>query len=507
MSQAIRTKKLEVEENTKLKELIDFIYNKYNISNDIILKTIDPAKTEYKLQFYKINVQEIDYEIEAIKLNEKTDNITPDTIKEALNNIIERAEKDYEENNNNNKANKKNIPNRETSSKNLLMKPSSDIKNDPSKNNVIPTNSKINVKYTTTIMYNIGSNDMEKKFNIENPTLNESLFQTIDSYDLLPKDQSGQNDGYEKYFIDIRKKLLDELKVIPDDTLLGISKFVLFVAFDVIDARPTFDDLVGIDPLNDYKKYILKINTNMNNIFLVSGQIIYIEGNLIENGTTIEVRDFKNGFEINEYSINYEQINYFYQRSLEPYAIYSMNGPYFSKDILNLTVFKKVIHEVASKNPHFFIVNGPFFSTENEKIKWGDFDTEEGMKIVINLLKEEFKNARTKILICPGISDVENFYPVPQPPFDKVNDSFTYLNRGGQTEIIFISNPQIIPINEAFLGVANFDSIKDIIFNSIHSPQINTVDKACEMILYQKNFYPILPNTLQQNYEIGRAHV
>ena len=279
------------------------------------------------------------------------------------------------------------------------------------------------------------------------------------------------------------------------------------MAFDVIDARPTFDDLVGIDPLNDYKKYILKINTNMNNIFLVSGQIIYIEGNLIENGTTIEVRDFKNGFEINEYSINYEQINYFYQRSLEPYAIYSMNGPYFSKDILNLTVFKKVIHEVASKNPHFFIVNGPFFSTENEKIKWGDFDTEEGMKIVINLLKEEFKNARTKILICPGISDVENFYPVPQPPFDKVNDSFTYLNRGGQTEIIFISNPQIIPINEAFLGVANFDSIKDIIFNSIHSPQINTVDKACEMILYQKNFYPILQNTLQQNYENNQEKI
>ena len=98
-------------------------------------------------------------------------------------------------------------------------------------------------------------------------------------------------------------------------------------------------------------------------------------------------------------------------------------------------------------------------------------------------------------------SDIENFYPVPQPPFDKVNDSFIESPKNGEGEIYFISNPQIIPVNEAFLGISNFDSIKDIIFNSIHSEEINTVDKACEMILYQKNFYPVLPNTIQLNYE------
>ena len=108
---------------------------------------------------------------------------------------------------------------------------------------------------------------------------------------------------------------------------------------------------------------------------------------------------------------------------------------------------------------------------------------------------------RTTILICPGISDNENYYPLPQPSFDKVNDSFNFYKAGNKPEIIFVSNPQIFQFNEAIVGLANFDTIKDTVFNSIHAKEINTFDKACEMILYQKNLYPILPNTLSPNYE------
>ena len=505
MSQTIRTKKTDVE-YSKINELLDDIQEKYKISKDVLLKYIDQARIDYQLEFYKIDIQMIEDEIDAINMNENGNPITEATVNEALKKVIEREQKEYEENHNIKiNSTKKDI--KQIEKKDLLMMVPSTTKNEPAQNYIIPTNSKINVKYNTTIMYNLGNNEMEKEFNIENPSINESLSQTIPTYDLLPKDQSVQKDGYEKYFSEIKKKLMEELNINPDDSLLGISKFVLFVAFDVIDAKPTFDDLIGIDPLNDYKKYILKVNQNMNNLFLVSGQIIYVEGNLIENGTIIEVRNFRNGFEINEYSINYEQIKSFYKKSNSPYAIYSMNGPYFSKDTIDLTVFKQVIQQVAIKNPHFFIVNGPFFSSENEKVKFGEVDTEEGMKNVINLLKTEFKGTRTKILICPGISDIENFYPVPQPPFDKVNDSFIDAPKNGEGEIYFISNPQIISINEAFLGVANFDSIKDIIFNSIHSEEINTVDKACEMILYQKNFYPVLPNTIQLNYENNQEKI
>ena len=505
MSQTIRTKKTDVL-FPKVNELLDDIQEKYNISKDVLLKTIDQAKIDYQLGFYKIDIQRVGDEIEAINMNENQINTTEATVNEALKRVIERAQKEYEESNkiNINSA-KKDI--KQIEKKDLLMQTPSTTKNDPAQKYIIPTNSKVNVKYSTTIMYNLGNNEMEKEFNIKNPLFNESSFQTVPTYDLLPKDQSIQKDGYEKYFSEIKKKLMEELNINPDDPLLGTGKFILFVAFDVIDAKPTFDDLIGIDPLDEYKKYILKVNQNMNNLFLVSGQIIYIVGNLIENGTIIEVTSFRNGFDINEYSINYDQIKDFYNKSSNPYAIYSMNGPYFSKETIDLTVFKQVIQQVAIKNPHLFIVNGPFFSSENEKVKWGEVDTEDGMKNVIDLLKTEFKGTRTKILICPGISDIENFYPVPQPPFDKVNESLEYYNKKGEAEIYFISNPQIIPVNEAFLGISNFDSIKDIIFNSIHSEEINTADKACEMILYQKNFYPVLPNTIQQNYENNQERI
>lgn len=489
---------IKTDEDSKfLNELLNHLKEKYEIS-DIILNSINNDNIKYKLKKYNIQIDEIDLEIEAINMNLKEKSITIETIKEAINQLIKRKEENEEQNkligNQNQKNNK-------IDSIKLLHKDNSASKKAPAKKNNITIKDKINVKYNTNIVYNEGGNQMEKKFNEMNPELNEQYLKIIEPYDLLPKDFSGQKDGYLKYFSEIKEKFLNEPKI-NKDPLLEENKFVLFLAFDIIDDKPSFEDLVGIDPLDDYKKYALKIDINNNEYFLVSGQIIYIEGDKIDNGKTIEVRYFKNIYEINEYNVPYEQIAYFYEKSSDPYAIYCMNGPYFQKDNTDLSVFNDVIKQVVFKDPHFFIINGPFFSSENEKVKWGEVDTEEGMKEIINILKKEFINTRTKILICPGISDIENFYPIPQPPFDKINDSFkgSKIGKDG-AEIIFISNPQIFQLNEVFIGIANFDTIKDTIMNSLHSELLNTVDKACEMILYQKNFYPILPNTIMQNYE------
>ena len=467
------------------------------------MSCIDKDNIEYKLPKYHITgFQEIDDEIEALRFNLKSEFVTIEMIKEGINNLIIDLEEKEEENKPiNRKQNKYN------DNINYLQEYFSATKGAPARKNIITIKDNINVKYNTKIAYNIGENQMEKKFNVMNPELNEQNFKIIEPYDLLPKDSSGQNEGYLKYFSEIKEKFLKEQKI-DKDPLLEENKFVLFLAFDIIDDKPSFDDLIGIDPLDDYKKYVLKFDINNNEFFLVSGQIIYIEGDKIDNGKTIEVRYFKNIYEINEYNVPYEEIAYFYEKSSDPYAIYYMNGPYFQKDNTDLSVFNDVIKQVVLKNPHFFIVNGPFFSSENEKVKWGEVDTEEGMKDIINILKTEFIKTRTKILICPGISDNENFYPIPQPPFDKINDSFKGSKIGEDgAEILFISNPQIFQLNEVFIGIANFDTIKDTIMNSFHSKELDTIEKACEMILYQKNFYPILPNTLLQNYENNQERI
>ena len=506
MSHANREKKAETQdEENMMDKFLDHLSEKYEISKDILASSIDIKEIKYKLDRYKIQLSDVDNEIDAKAMNNDHKKIEIIDISEGIKEFLNLLEKKEEENANNRpinlnsktkKSNKKqNIPN-------ILnqQKP----KNNPAKNTNIDLkiNSKINIKYTTSIAYNEGENKMEKQFNPNNIDIDINELKTINDYQLLPKDNREESEGYENYFLNFKNNLLNELEISPDDQLLGVTKFVLFIAFDIIDSKPGFEDLVGIDPLNDYKKYVLKIDNNDPNLFLVSGQIVYIMGELIENGNTIEVSFIKNGYKINEYFPKYEDISYMYQNSLEPYALYCMFGPYFSKDEIDLTVFNNVISEVAKKNPHYFIVNGPFFSTENNMVKYGEIDTEKGMESIINLLKKEFSQTRTKIMICPGISDNENYYPLPQPAFNKVNEEFSIYNgEGSKPEIIFVSNPQIFQFNETFVGLANFDTIKDTIFNSIHAKEINTFDKACEMILYQKNLYPILPNTLLPNNE------
>ena len=506
MSHAIREKKAETQdEENMMDKFLDHLSEKYEISKDILASSIDLKEIKYKLDRYKIQLSDVDNEIDAKAMNNDHKKIEIIDISEGIKEFLNLLEKKEEENTNNRpinlnsktkKSNKKqNIPN-------ILnqKKP----KNNPAKNTNIDLkiNSKINIKYTTSIAYNEGENKMEKQFNPNNIDIDINELKTINDYQLLPKDNREESEGYENYFLNFKNNLLNELEISPDDQLLGVTKFVLFIAFDIIDSKPGFEDLVGIDPLNDYKKYVLKIDNNDPNLFLVSGQIVYIMGELIENGNTIEVSFIKNGYKINEYFPKYEDISYMYQNSLEPYALYCMFGPYFSKDEIDLTVFNNVISEVAKKNPHYFIVNGPFFSTENNMVKYGEIDTEKGMESIINLLKKEFSQTRTKIMICPGISDNENYYPLPQPAFNKVNEEFSIYNgEDSKPEIIFVSNPQIFQFNETFVGLANFDTIKDTIFNSIHAKEINTFDKACEMILYQKNLYPILPNTLLPNNE------
>ena len=97
MSQAKRTKKTEIE-NELINEILTMIEEKYNISKDLVLNSINPDRIKFKLQKYNISIQDIEYEIEAIAFNEKDKDITADAINEAINKLIERREKENEEN-------------------------------------------------------------------------------------------------------------------------------------------------------------------------------------------------------------------------------------------------------------------------------------------------------------------------------------------------------------------------------------------------------------------------
>ena len=85
---------------------------------------------------------------------------------------------------------------------------------------------------------------------------------------------------------------------------------------------------------------------------------------------------------------------------------------------------------------------------------------------------------------------------MPQPSYDKL---YNEINNNNQ--IKFISNPQIFQINEIIFSISNFDFIQNINNNCIRSSNKIPIDNACEMILYQRNFYPVLNNTISEENE------
>ena len=87
MSQPKREIKTDNNDNY-INELCNYVEEKRNISKDEFLKSIDRSKISYKLQYYKITIEDIDNEIEALNLNEKNSPNIIDTIKQSINILI-----------------------------------------------------------------------------------------------------------------------------------------------------------------------------------------------------------------------------------------------------------------------------------------------------------------------------------------------------------------------------------------------------------------------------------
>ena len=94
---------------------------------------------------------------------------------------------------------------------------------------------------------------------------------------------------------------------------------------------------------------------------------MYFEGERKSNNEII-VKHFMPGFPFVTYSIQEEFLRHYYIES-SPYLIYSLNGPFYSKDNHDLSVLKKTLQLIKNENPHCLIINGPIIYSENEDIK------------------------------------------------------------------------------------------------------------------------------------------
>ena len=473
--------------NNIYSNFINLIKNTYQIS-DIILNELS-EDFSFKLTYYEIQPQKIIDEIEAIKFNNNIEIISSEIINSALNNIVNNLDK--EKNSNNKFLNKNKFKNKSSINTNL---------NNININLFNSSEEKINLNFTENTIFNEGENLDKKQYNPNEIQINIDEKDKVNLYNLIPKDNYSNYENYKKYFKIFAENILKSLDKNSDDVLLNISIFIVVLIFDSTDEKPSLKELSCLNVLNNFEKIHLQFGNddkNFDNYFFVSGQILYIEGNFIEDSKTIIVTKYKNGFTPEFYEINKELIQPYFEKNL-PYLIYCINGPFTSKENFDLNVFFSLLKTLSEENPHCLILNGPFIHSENEKIKNYEINEDfiELFIDIINFIKDVFKDKKTQIIITPSLNDVINYYPLPQPSYDKL---YNEINNNNQ--IKFISNPQIFQINEIIFSISNFDFIQNINNNCIRSSNKIPIDNACEMILYQRNFYPVLNNTISEENE------
>ena len=363
----------------------------------------------------------------------------------------------------------------------------------------------INKKYNI-FLDEIVSQYTNENFNLYNNELNTEPIKIkhvkeLSSYSLIPKDNKGNFEEYRNYFIEVRNEILDELDINQNDPLLGKNKFILVLIFDSTDTKPLLNEIIGYDPLNDYNKYQLKFSDSENNTFdsyyFMSGQIMYLEGNLINDNTVLEVQKFSYGYNNSHFKIDINFVSSFYQNNNGIYTIYTMNGPYYTKEKIDLNPFFSLLMTLSEKSPHCVIINGPFIYSENELIQsgnLGEYSTYLDLfKNIMYNISHIFSKKNTKILIAPSLSDELNYYPLPQPSFNKIIKNLHYDN------IEFIPNPHIMQINEILFANINYDIIAEINQNTIRSNNNSPIDSSLQMLFYQRSLFPVLSNTIYIN--------
>jgi hypothetical protein len=447
-----------------------WLFSKYNITD---IPSQELNKLISTLNFNQISLDTLSDEIDAklFNLKDKTPTITLTLIDSSLKSIDERSQIEK-------KRPKKihmNFNSQNVYQKKVPIQTSS--------------NSQTQISFSLKQSFCESENFLPKT-NQYNTLINLENISIIPQYDLIAKDDSEIYNNYTQYFKKVRTELLATRNIKEDDSLLNISKFVLFLTYRLSETKPTLNELIGVDPLDNFNSYSLGFeNIEDKEYAFVSGQIVYLEGDLIDK-KRIHVKFWQHGFPLVSYSIQEQEIKRFYNQAL-PYCIYTLNGPFYSKSNIDLSVFHGIIQAISEDQPNLVIINGPFIYSENDVIKSCQlsedtpFTYNDLFEKMISLIKQTLK---CKVVIIPSLTDELNYYPLPQPPFEIDNKPLLK-----DENIIYVGNPQLLPINEMIFAIVNYDFIRDI-NNNIVKDKRSPIDTSIDILLSQKNMYPLIPN-------------
>ena len=368
--------------NSELEKLKSELILAYPLQEDIF--NVIENDLAFDMKFNNITAQQILFEMEAYFLSNSIDltSVNEKTVKEvllsSLGNLIKKSEKDKgkkrPQNNKNLSANDAN--------KNIQINKNNSNQNKTEVNNLndvvlvnqnqtnIITASKKEVVFENYCTFN-------EKSHINSVLNSRDIFYSffsnfeIKEYSILPKDEETYMEDYKSYFKMAKGVFMESLKIEADDPLMETDKFILLVTFENSEGKPLITAIVLVDPLQDYKKFFLKIENEscLNDFYFFSGQLIYVEG-LVKNNDLF-AQKIVYGMPILEYGISEPYVRGFFQESA-PYLIYAVNGPILNKTDVDFGLFVETLKKLANDDPHALVLSGPILNIENAAVNSGD---------------------------------------------------------------------------------------------------------------------------------------
>ena len=207
---------------------------------------------------------------------------------------------------------------------------------------------------------------------------------------------------------------------------------------------------------------------------IMEGEVIGIRGDLTRNKNLIFVKEIIKPSAPPKINIK-DEFHSFKTSSQylgKPFLLYVASGPFTHQGNLDYSPLCHFLEIVKKEEPHYILLIGPFIdennliaskldiTVNNVSISYKDIQNS-----IIEFILQNLKETNTKLLLLPSLKEINNIFPIPQPPM-KIN--FDILKKYSSDSISYFSNPQYFEINDICIMVISGDIISEIIKSTLN---------------------------------------
>jgi DNA polymerase alpha subunit B len=201
-------------------------------------------------------------------------------------------------------------------------------------------------------------------------------------------------------------------------------------------------------------------------------------------------------------------------------------GPFSLNADLSFSPLHDLLQHVNETHPDVLILAGPFIDAERADVKNGKvpFDFASRFKALVKQIVHLLRFAPTRICLVPSNQDVQHHNVFPSPPFQLQRSDYMDVDENGDVaepigaqpwgvgdQVMLLSNPAVLRINEVTIGVNTTDIVRNLAGSDCGKASANGVKqdayvKRAKYLLSQRSFYPLFPAPANDNVDTSSDH-